>query len=104
MRSIILFLLTIANLLSSEFLNEEKTPKATFSDSTGVYNVDLILEWALKNKGMSFSFQTQSLADFLLLDTWGESEETPTSNLKHLLEDPKHFQRVLLADLESNKF
>ena len=27
MRSIILFLLTIANLLSSEFLNEEKTPK-----------------------------------------------------------------------------
>ncbi len=84
----------------ADFDQRELKPRATFTDARGTYNVDLILEWVSKNTLPVSDLPVESLSNFLSFDTWGDTGAKPSSNLKHLLEDPVHLKRVHLANLE----
>jgi hypothetical protein len=66
----------------------------------GTYDIEPILEWVNENKDQWCTLKVKDFLAYVQLDTWGESPDLLSSNLKHLLSDEKEKERVLQAKLE----
>ena len=78
--------------------NSEKVLSTqTFTYRLKTYDVDKIIKWGVTQPIKVI--QTQGLLKVISQDSWGNPDEKPLSNLNHLLEDKKHYNRVMQANL-----
>jgi hypothetical protein len=71
----------------------------TYTDITGTYHVDPIIEWVNQNRNQCIQLNTRDFLPYVQLDTWGNSLEEPLSNLQRFMTDEEKRKKVLAADL-----
>lgn len=70
----------------------------TFTDENGTYDVNQIILWSEEQK--YYDVPIDKFTSFLVEDTLSNSEKTSWSNLKNLMDDPGHYQRMQKANLD----